>query len=444
MYNSVFAVSLVVCVVVKGLQYLHERRAAREREEQEVDGKKNDGTFHRFQSNYLMVYLMAFAADWLQGPYVYALYTDYGYDKATIGKLFVAGFGSSAVFGTLIGGLADKYGRKFNVILYCVTYGLSCMTKHSPNFWVLMAGRLLGGIATSILFSAFEAWMVFEHNRRGYNPEGLSETFSKAQFGNAVIAIVSGQVAGGFANTFGKVAPFDVSLGVLVLLGVLVTITWTENYGDSTQSLRAGFEHAVEAVTSNAKIFMIGVMQSAFEAAMYLFVFLWTPVLQAASDEQGRGEIPHGVIFSTFMVACMAGSSLFYFLIQFMSAERFMPVALLSSAVMFLIANNSKNVLLLYICFILYEVIVGIYFPAIGTVRAKFVPEETRAGVMNLFRIPLNVIVVTLLWYNWPTTRVFYFCAALLISASVSQSILLRTEKNNPNLPLSQGPSDLS
>lgn len=46
--------------------------------------------------------------DWLQGPYVYALYEHYGYSPAQIGQLFIAGFGSSMVFGTFIGALADK------------------------------------------------------------------------------------------------------------------------------------------------------------------------------------------------------------------------------------------------------------------------------------------------------------------------------------------------
>ena len=48
------------------------------------------------------------AGDWLQGPYVYALYQHYGFDRGAIGSLFIAGFGSSMVFGTLVGSLADK------------------------------------------------------------------------------------------------------------------------------------------------------------------------------------------------------------------------------------------------------------------------------------------------------------------------------------------------
>jgi hypothetical protein len=48
------------------------------------------------------------AGDWLQGPYVYALYAAYGFEQADIGKLFIAGFGSSMVFGTVVGSLGDK------------------------------------------------------------------------------------------------------------------------------------------------------------------------------------------------------------------------------------------------------------------------------------------------------------------------------------------------
>lgn len=48
---------------------------------------------------------------------------------------------------------------------YCITYILSCITKHSPQYRILMIGRILGGIATSLLFSSFESWLVAEHNK---------------------------------------------------------------------------------------------------------------------------------------------------------------------------------------------------------------------------------------------------------------------------------------
>ena len=57
--------------------------------------------FVKFQTGFMLIYCLAVAADWLQGPYVYALYKEYGYSEGEIGVLFVAGFGSSAIFGTV-------------------------------------------------------------------------------------------------------------------------------------------------------------------------------------------------------------------------------------------------------------------------------------------------------------------------------------------------------
>ena len=37
--------------------------------------------------------------------------------------------------------------------------------QHFNNFSILMVGRLLGGIATSILYSAFESWVIYEHHK---------------------------------------------------------------------------------------------------------------------------------------------------------------------------------------------------------------------------------------------------------------------------------------
>ncbi len=78
---------------------------------------------------YLFVYLTATFSDWLQGPYVYALYADYGFDQHEIAQLFVAGFGSSMVFGSFVGGIADLGGRRLFVLIFAALYLASCVTK---------------------------------------------------------------------------------------------------------------------------------------------------------------------------------------------------------------------------------------------------------------------------------------------------------------------------
>jgi predicted MFS family arabinose efflux permease len=78
---------------------------------------------------YLFVYLMATFSDWLQGPYVYALYSAYGFEQHEIAQLFVAGFGSSMIFGSFVGGIADQGGRRLFVVIFAVVYLASCLTK---------------------------------------------------------------------------------------------------------------------------------------------------------------------------------------------------------------------------------------------------------------------------------------------------------------------------
>lgn len=429
MFVYIFTALVTSCIALRVAQYVYETRA------ESTDSKSSENTsarpaeFKSFQLNYLLIYLLAIGADWLQGPYVYALYTEYGYGKMEIGQLFIAGFGSSAVFGTIIGSIADKYGRKFNVLIFAITYALSCMTKHSPDFATLMVGRLLAGIATSILFSAFESWLVSEHNRRSFDPALLSDTFSKAQFGNAVVAIVAGQVAGGVADRFGKVAPFDAAAVVLAILGLIVFATWTENYGDSRQSVGSGMRSAWTMMFADEKILLVGIVQSCFESAMYLMVFSWTPALQAAHDVMDLGEIPHGMIFSSFMVCIMIGSSLFVFLLKAQPVELFMRNFYIVGVVAFAVTALSSNVWEIYAALLVFEVICGLYFPAMGTMRAKYVPEVARAAIMNYFRIPLNVIVCATLYKNMENSIVFRLCAIMMTVAVLCQQRLFSVSK---------------
>lgn len=60
-------------------------------------------------------------------------------------------------------------GRKRAALLYVAAYALSCATKHSRRYGALLVGRLLGGVATSLLFSVFEAWAVAAHVGRGFD-----------------------------------------------------------------------------------------------------------------------------------------------------------------------------------------------------------------------------------------------------------------------------------
>ena len=56
------------------------------------------------------------------------------------------------------------------------------------------------------------------------------------------------------------------------------------------------------------------------------------------------------------------------------------------------------------LAFCVFEVCVGVFWPSMMKMRATYVPEELRATIINLFRIPLNLFVCIVLYnVSWGT-----------------------------------------
>lgn len=395
--------------------------------------------FRSFRFKFLCVWTFVIAADWLQGPYVYALYESYGYSPDEISKLFVGGFAASMVFGTFVGALADSWGRKRCAMLYCVLYGASCVTKHWNVYWILMIGRILGGIATSLLFSTFECWLVSECNERHNFGFGLLRyLFSLMFFVQYVVAIFCGfasqaaadmmpmQRLKGYSSIWygGYCCPFDLSLLALVMALPLIANTWDENYGSSTdiQSVKKSFYLTCREFTTSWRVIMIGVVVATFEGSMYAFVLMWTPSLQP----EGVAAPPHGTIFSLFMMACVCGSSVFSLFTPGTNATKIAMTACLGALLSFLAVSfvvgysHYYAVSTVFFAFIAFEACVGVYFPAMGTLKSQVVSEEARAGVYNAFRIPLNMVVCGICLTSLSLQSAFQMSTLLLGMAVVS------------------------
>ena len=122
--------------------------------------------FDTFRRSYLSVYLVIMLADWMQGTHMYTLYLSY---NVNISALFLTGFLTGAIFAPFLGSLVDKFGRKRSCIIYCILEIMINWIEHYNDFRTLLLGRILGGISTNLLFSAFESWMATEHRKEGFS-----------------------------------------------------------------------------------------------------------------------------------------------------------------------------------------------------------------------------------------------------------------------------------
>ncbi|XP_043224502.1 molybdate-anion transporter-like [Amphibalanus amphitrite] len=384
--------------------------------------------FVQFQRQFFAVYFLALFSDWLQGPYVYKLYSHYGFAEYQIAVIYVVGFAASVVFGTATGPLADRFGRKKTCIAFSVAYSLCCLTKLSRTYAVLLLGRVFGGIATSMLFSTFESWYVYEHvETHDFPAEWIAVTFSKATFWNGILAIVAGVASNMAAEWlgFGPVAPFLMAIPCLVACGGLVSAQWQENYGNQQINLRRSYINGLRTILASEVVALLGLIQSLFESVMYMFVFLWTPILDPSQP-------PLGMVFSCFMVCIMMGSSLNTLLMgRGMRPERVLTLAVAINIVCMLVCTvatgpGAAMPGLAFAAFLFLELAVGMYFPSMGYLRSQVIPEEQRASIMNWFRVPMNLITCGgLLWLHQGESAggnqvIFMACAGLLMLALVA------------------------
>jgi len=136
--------------------------------------------------------------------------------------------------------------------------------------------------------------------------------------------------------------------------------------------------------------------------SMYIFVLQWPPAIKAAIQASQYGQIaivPYGIIFSCFMASCLLGSTVFGALQrkQALAIEKSTSIMLLLATTAITMATlfGAQSLGLLILSLFAFEFCVGMYFPSIGTLRSKYLPDSHRSVIMNLFGIPLNLIVVS-------------------------------------------------
>jgi hypothetical protein len=73
--------------------------------------------FHKLQRQFFIIYFLATFSDWLQGPYIYQVYSNYGYSEPQIAALYVTGFFSSMICGTGVS-------HKSTAVEFCTYYSV--------------------------------------------------------------------------------------------------------------------------------------------------------------------------------------------------------------------------------------------------------------------------------------------------------------------------------
>ncbi len=369
------------------------------------------------QFKFLLVFWLVRLADWLQGPYFYEVYASKIFNGAPasidiISRLFLVGFATTGILGPWVGRQVDIRGRRAGTVAFTILYSLGALSTRFNLLPLLLLGRIAGGIGTSLLFSAPEAWMVGEHQNMGHDGKWIGQTFEWAYAGDAIVAILAGQLASMAAGKAGPTGPYTLSVGVLIASAILALTQWKENKATDSNNSNSNnsdnnedkvtIKEALNVISKDKKILLLGAMQALFEGAMYIFVINWVPALRKVIETTAFGAagsvIPFGKVFSCFMACCLLGTTVFGFGQRLkISVEVSSVVTFLTATIAMLVASTTGMTSLsaLIGAFFTFEMCVGSYFPSMGTLRSKYIPDAQRSVIMNIFGLPLNAIVVS-------------------------------------------------
>lgn len=205
---------------------------------------------------------------------------------------------------------------------------------------------------------------------------------------------------------------------------------------------------------SDSRIWRIGLTQALSEGAMYTFVFMWVPTLLSLEPP---GGVPTGCVFSALMMSITMGGLVFPPLqafITWMSGSKEHSSELCASLV-YLLAAASMAVPVMCLSptspgtkqdahcqefiiasFLIVEFCVGLFMPVAGTLRSKYVPDNLQGAILNIFRLPLNTIVVSGTYATnvLEPSLVFKLVSGCFFAAALLQATMIPKSQQQPSI----------
>jgi len=95
------------------------------------------------------------------------------------------------------------------------------------------------------------------------------------------------------------------------------------------------------------------------------------------------------------MICISIGGELFAGMLKVTSVERGSVVLFFAAALSMVVPIAFKGFYTVLVAFLLLETCVGAFFGSMATMRSRYLPDSLQTTIMNIFRVPLNVLVVT-------------------------------------------------
>lgn len=315
-----------------------------------------------------------------------------GFSIAQVGVLFGAHRLSVFLFEVPTGFVADSYGRKRSILLaYFLTIFSALIYFFSSNFYVLLFGSMISGLALTFFSGAFEALSV----------DSL-EISNKEQLRNKLfvrlgIASTLGFIIGGFAGS--GVAYFDLRyIWLLQAITAIIALIscWLllkENFFlqekiPETKGLFNNFfsktKSSLFVVLQKKRLSVIFIVSILLSLASAFYLISWPVIFK---DVLSIPVYYFGIISSVAGAFSMLGS----FVAEKITVKRktvgTVIFFLALTGISFIVFALSKNIVLSLLVFVLIDFLNGGFNPLLYSLLNKFIPSPQRATILSFYSL---------------------------------------------------------
>lgn len=179
---------------------------------------------------------------------------------------------------------------------------------------------------------------------------------------------------------------------------MIIGFTWPENTAleikkrNICSSLAQGFR-----LLGNAKILLLGIIDSSYNCCIQVFIFIWTPLLQRTS---GQLDINPGIIFIGMLIITLSHNKLleclnilYWPLNYFHTIFYYAGFYCICYFCVFYIDSYMMRVI--FLSFINGSS--GLVAPVMSYLKSIILIEKSRALLMNIYMIPMNSLLAVML-----------------------------------------------
>jgi len=141
------------------------------------------------------------------------------------------------------------------------------------------------------------------------------------------------------------------------------------------------------------------------------------------------------------MLGCILGSTFYGIVIARGNSPEVLALYNFVAAILTMGVSTVPNFYSRFLSFVTFEICVGWFWANAMSMRGRYIPGDLRTTIMNLFRVPLNIMVVTVLLNlkHLGVDRILISCAGFIALAVCCQLLVVLRERNPMYEKLSPG-----